>query len=202
MKCIYHPDKDAIVQCSRCRSPLCEQCAIPEGNESFICRRCAALKAGQDAHEASKDACEEINQHLEEKEYKRQIEEAKKKRLPYLMRLALISLAVGIIIVNLFLYFGSSIPELKEFTASEQPVVTAIIIDEAIRDYAEDHGGNFPQRLDELLGKYISPDVVMPKDLEDFHYRRISPNSYELWPEKIDDDMIQDLVFTEERPEP
>lgn len=111
----------------------------------------------------------------------------------------LIPISVGIVIgiVALFLYFRSSITELKEFTPSEQPVVTAIIIDEAIRDYAEDHNGIFPQRLDELVGRYISPDVITPRDLEDFAYRRISPNSYELWPEKIDDEMIQDFVFTE-----
>lgn len=100
-------------------------------------------------------------------------------------------------IVELFLYFGSSIPELEEFIASEQPAVTATIIDEAVRDYAEDNDGVFPQRLDELLGKYISPDEITPRDLKDFQYRRISPHSYELWPEKIDDEMIQDLVFTE-----
>ncbi len=111
----------------------------------------------------------------------------------------LIPISVGIVIgiVGLFLYFRPNITELKKFTPSEQPVVTAIIIDEAIRDYAEDHNGIFPQRLDELLGRHISPDVITSRDLEDFHYRRISPNSYELWPEKIDDEMIQDLVFTE-----
>lgn len=96
-----------------------------------------------------------------------------------------------------FLYFGSSIPKLEEFIPSEQPLVTAVIIDEAVRDYAEDHGGNFPRRLGELLGKYISPDEITPRDLEDFHYRRISPRSYELRPKKIDDEMVEDLTFTE-----
>ncbi len=47
-------------------------------------------------------------------------------------------------IVELFLYFGSSIPELEEFIASEQPAVTATIMDEAVRDYAEDNDGVFP----------------------------------------------------------
>jgi len=124
-------------------------------------------------------------------------EEAKRMKRVYRRNLIPISVGIVIGIVALFLYFRSSIPELKEFTPSEQPVVTAIIIDEAIRDYAEDHNGIFPQRLDELLGRYISPDVMTPRDLEDFDYRRISPNSYELWPEKIDDEMIQDFVFTE-----
>jgi len=128
-------------------------------------------------------------------------EKAKKKKRIYRGILIPISLGVVIAIVQVFLYFGFTIPGGEEFTPSEQPVVTAIIIDEAIRDYAGDHGGNFPQRLDELLGRYISPDVITPRDLEDFHYRSISPRSYQLWPKKVDDEMIEDLTFTEGRAE-
>jgi len=194
MKCAYHPNKDATAHCSQCQKPLCEQCAIHEGHNSFICSRCAVLKSAQDAVEG-------IDQRLEEKKVKRQIQEAKRKKRP-LLRSILISLAVGIIIVNVFLYFRSTIPGFEEFIASQQRVVTAIIIDEAIQDYAEDSGGIFPQSLSELLGKYISADKITPNDLKDFRYRRISPHSYELRPKKMDDEMIEDLTFTEERPKP
>jgi len=124
-------------------------------------------------------------------------EEAKKRKRLYRRILIPICLGIVIGIVELFLYFGSSIPELEEFIPSEQPVVTAIFIDEAIRDYAEDHDRIFPQSLGELLGRYISPDVITPRDLEDFDYRRISPRSYQLRPKKVDDEMIEDFVFTE-----
>ena len=73
MKCAYHADKTATAECSQCRKPLCEQCAIPEGDGSFICSRCIALKAAQEAGEG-------IDRRLEEKESKKQEQEAKKKK--------------------------------------------------------------------------------------------------------------------------
>ena len=191
MKCINHPDKDATCQCLVCKTPLCDDCAIPVESGGFKCTNCTL-----------RTTVEEMNQIRREKHKGKELkrvdqEKAKKKKRLYRRILIPVSLGIVIAIVELFLYFGSSIPESEKFIASEQPVVTAILIDEAIRDYAEDHGGEFPQGLDELLGRYISPDVITPTDLEDFHYRRISPRSYELRPKKVDDEMIEDLTFTE-----
>ncbi|MCD6296531.1 MAG: hypothetical protein J7M30_05200 [Deltaproteobacteria bacterium] len=73
MKCAYHADKTATAECSQCRKPLCEQCAIPEGDGSFICSRCIALKAAQEAGEG-------IDRRVEEKESKKQEQEVKKKK--------------------------------------------------------------------------------------------------------------------------
>jgi hypothetical protein len=73
MQCAYHSDKTATAQCSQCRKPLCEQCAIPEGNGSFICSQCVAGKA-------AREAVEGIDRRIEEKESKRQKQEAKKKK--------------------------------------------------------------------------------------------------------------------------
>ena len=191
MKCINHPDKDATIQCLVCKTPLCDDCAIPVGSGGFKCTNCTL-----------RTTIEEMSQIRKEKRKGKEVkrvdqEEAKKRKRLYRRILIPICLGIVIGIVELFLYFGSSIPELEEFIASEQPAVTATIIDEAVRDYAEDNDGVFPQRLDALLGKYISPDEITPRDLEDFHYRRISPRSYQLRPKKVDDEMIEDFVFTE-----
>jgi len=191
MKCINHPDKDAITQCLVCKTPLCEECAIPVESGGFKCTNCTLRTTIQEMSQMRQER-------LKGKEIRRvDEEEAKKKKRLYRRILIPISIGVVIAIAQVFLYFGSSIPELEKFVASQQPLVTAIIIDEAIRDYAEDHGGTFPQSLGEVLGRYISPDVITPRDLEDFHYKRISPRSYELRPKKVDDEMIEDLTFTE-----
>ena len=73
MKCAYHPDKNAQAECSQCKKPLCEQCAIPEGDGSFICSRCVALKA-------AREAVEGIDRRVEKKETKKQEQEAKKRK--------------------------------------------------------------------------------------------------------------------------
>lgn len=73
MKCSFHPNTEAATQCSQCKKPLCDQCAISKGNNSYICSRCVALKA-------ARDAVEGIDQRLEDKESEAQLEEARKKK--------------------------------------------------------------------------------------------------------------------------
>lgn len=109
----------------------------------------------------------------------------------------LISLAVVIVLVNVFLCYRPNIPKEEEFIPSEHPVAAAVIIDRAIQDYSKDHEGRIPQRLDELLGKYMPPEWITPGDLEGFSYSRISPYSYELRAEKPDNETIPDVTFTE-----
>ncbi|MBW1702469.1 MAG: hypothetical protein JRJ69_01930 [Deltaproteobacteria bacterium] len=110
MKCVYHPDKDAIAQCSQCKKPLCVQCAIREGAETFICSRCAALKASQ-------DAVQDVEQRIEEKESKSRDREEKKKRKSRLWiaaQLIILFVCVSIVVVQA--------PKLiSAFTEKEKP---------------------------------------------------------------------------------
>ncbi len=110
MKCAYHPDKDATAQCSRCKKPLCDQCAIHEGGNAFICSRCAALKASQ-------EAIQDLDQRIKEKEVKRQAGEEKKKRKNRLWiaaQLIILLVCVFIIVVQ--------VPKLiSAFTEKEKP---------------------------------------------------------------------------------
>ncbi len=73
MKCAYHPNKEATVQCSQCKKYLCDECSLSDGEKSVVCSRCAALKAAQ-------DAVYDVDQQIEEKETRIETEELKKKR--------------------------------------------------------------------------------------------------------------------------
>jgi len=155
MKCIYHPDKDAIAQCSRCRSPLCEQCAIPEGNESFICSRCAALKAGQDAHEASKDACEEIDECMGQKEIKRQIQEARKRRKS---RIWLVS--QWIILLACLSIIAIQVPKLISSFEEEKPIRYGTYSTDAKTDQCIKNLWHISRLIQE--GRLPGKDIVCP----------------------------------------
>ncbi len=61
MKCAYHPNKEATVQCSQCKKYLCDECSLSDGEKSVVCSMCAALKAAQ-------DAVYDVDQQIEEKE--------------------------------------------------------------------------------------------------------------------------------------
>ena len=53
MKCIYHPDEEAVVTCGNCGCALCRECEshalfrTNNGNGQALCKRCS-LKAAQD----------------------------------------------------------------------------------------------------------------------------------------------------------
>jgi len=149
------------------------------------------------ARRAAEEATEEMNQRIEEKEIERQIQEAKRKRRPYLLCLTVIFLVLLPIIVSLFFYFRAFMPGCEEFIPSKHLAVTTIILDQLIRDYSKDHERRVPQRLEQILGEHLLPEHIKPGDLEYFHYRRISPYSYELMPKRLEGELILDLVLTE-----
>jgi hypothetical protein len=190
MKCAYDPDRDAIAKCSYCNKLLCVQCAIPEGENSFICSRCAALRAAQDVVQG-------IDQREEEKESIRQIREARKQRSPYLKRLILVSSILGAMVIGLNLHLRAALPKWEKSALPQHPVVIAIILDQAIRDYSEDHNGEIPHSLYELLDHYISSEEIVPGELDNFYYSRISPHSYELRPKKFNDKDAMEIILTE-----
>ena len=191
MKCAYHPDKDATAKCSHCKKPLCGQCAIPGGDNSFICSRCVAV-------EAAREVTQDTHERLEDREIKRQLQQEKKKKRAKTIRIIFLSLAMLTMIANVILYFGNAIPGEEQFIPSEYPIATTIIIDQAIRDYSKDNEGKIPQELDELLGRYIPVQGIAPQDLEGVSYRRISPHSFELYPKKSGEEPIPSHIFTEE----
>jgi hypothetical protein len=189
MNCYYHPDREAKVQCSNCNQPLCDQCII-QHNGAPVCSRCIAILAAQ-------DATEQIDERLAEKEFKREIKKAKKKKNPYLFIFIPVSLVLGIALISLNLYFKATIPFPKESTLPENPLVTMILLDQAILDYIKDHGGEVPQTLDEVAGIYISTEETARRDLTLFDYKKVPPDSYELKPKDTSDETIADFVFTE-----
>jgi hypothetical protein len=163
---------------------------MPGSGDTAICGACVAVQAAQDVGL-------EAQQREDEKEHKILEREADKKRRQLKVRLAFMSLALAVVIVNLIAYFGSSIPVVETFIPSEDPVATAMIIDEAIRDYSKEHEGAFPYGLNELLGKYMSAEAITSSDLKDFYYVRTAADSYKLWPKKPYSELTPDLVFTE-----
>jgi len=73
MNCKYHPDRKTDLKCSHCREPLCDQCALPQANGTFMCSRCIALAAAQDVTDG-------IESRIQGRERNEEIQEARVKR--------------------------------------------------------------------------------------------------------------------------
>ncbi len=46
-KCVQHPNLDAVYACGRCHKLICDTCAFPQVDGSFICPECATIPDGQ-----------------------------------------------------------------------------------------------------------------------------------------------------------
>lgn len=192
MKCSYHPGKEAVTKCSQCQKPLCDECAASVIDKVVVCSRCAILVAAQDASLG-------VDERREEREDKRQAMEAKRKRKSHTLLLVVISIAVAVLAANLYLYLKSpDIPDARQFDPFENLVLTADLINDALRDYANDHDGKFPAKLDDIPGKYMPSEKITSSVLEKFSYTRSSPHSYELRLKDSVGGTDSDFVFTEE----
>ena len=190
MKCTYHPHKDAIAKCSQCDKPLCGECAGSGKDDKVVCSRCAILAAAQDASLG-------IDERGEEREEKRQAMKAKAKRKSRALLLVVISLAAAVLAANLYFYLKVNVPDVKEFEPYKDLILTAYFINDAIMDYANDHGGKFPKKLNDIPEKYLPSDKITSSVFEKFSYTRSSPNSYELRVRDPVGGADSKLVFTE-----
>lgn len=190
MKCTYHPEKDAVAKCDRCQKPLCEECGDRKSNDTVLCSRCAALAAAQDAANGEDDR--------QVKHEEKKSETAKKGKKPHVAMIVIIILAVIVLLANIYMYLGPKAPDAVGFDPYEDPVLTADLINDGIEDYAQDHGGQFPGNLADLLGKYIPYEKITPSVLEMFSYRRFSPLSYELRFKDANNVEFSDIVFGKE----
>ena len=190
MKCAYHPEKEAVGNCGRCRKPLCEECGGQKGGANALCSRCTALSA---AHDAANGEDERQLKHEEKK-----TEAVKKDKNPHVAMVVIIILAVFVLLANVYMYMGPDVPDVAEFDPHQYPLLTADLINDGIEDYAADHGGQFPGNLTALLGKYIPYEKITPSVLDMFSYRRFTPTSYELRFKDENNVEFADIVFGKE----
>ncbi|MBW2354264.1 MAG: B-box zinc finger protein [Deltaproteobacteria bacterium] len=191
MKCAYHSQREAVTRCSRCDKPLCEECAPFNKEGKVVCSRCAILDA---AHDASVG----VDERREEREEKRLSIEAKARRKSRVLMLAVLVLTVIVLAGNFYFYLKVKAPAVKEFDPYEEMVITADLINEALMDYAGDHGGKFPERLLDIPAKYMPSEKITPSVLERFSYTRLSPESYELRVKDPKGEWDSQIIFTEE----
>jgi hypothetical protein len=187
MKCDYHPDKEAVGNCCACRKPLCAECGQKTEGTDIICSRCAALSAATAAATG-------VDERKLEQEV-RKAEAARKGKKPHVAMIVVIILAVVVLLANLYMYMGPDVPEIDQFNPDQHPLLTADLINDGIRDYAKEHGGQFPTNLNELLKEYIPYEKITPSVLDRFSYQRFSPTSYELRFRDAKNQEFSDIVF-------
>jgi len=112
--------------------------------------------------------------------------------------IVIVILAVLVLLANVYMYVGPTVPDVAQFDPYQDPLLTADIINDGIEDYAKDHGGKFPGELTDLRGKDIPYEAITSSVLDMFSYSRPSPTSYALRFKDSDNKEFSDIVFGKE----
>ena len=191
MKCENHSDRIAAQRCQNCSTPLCDQCAINMENGSVMCDRCSLLSILKQQHQESQDKL------LAKKEYRLRIAE-KNKRQVFIRKTVLYTFVLVVAFVSLRAFHQRNMPKNEEINLSEHTDVMLYILDQAINDFIQDSSGELPNRLTDLIGRYLPAKKVGRHTLAKFSYEKGTPPSYRLQLKRNIDDPMAGMVFTDE----
>lgn len=195
MKCDNHPDRYATTKCLSCNASLCDECTVPLDDGRLMCDRCSLLTILQERHKKAREK-------LKTKKQERDLNAAHKKRLGYIRKWAPIFGVLIIVLIGAYYYLKIPIIESQAIDLEQHPDAMMLVMDQAIRDYAEDNAGYLPNTLGELIGKYLPSEKFKLKHVNRFVYIRKSDNSYRIWPKQQKSSPIPDLILTEKGLEP
>ncbi len=195
MKCDNHPDRYATTKCLSCGTPLCDACTVPLDDGRLMCDRCSLLTILQARHQ-------EAREKLQAKKRDRDLGAAHKKRLGYIRKWAPIFGVLIIVLIGANYYLNIPIIESQVIDLEKHPDAMMLVLDQAVRDYADDNEGYLPNALGELIGKYLPPEKIKLKHVNRFIYVRKSDNEYRIWPKQQKSSPISDLIVTEKGLEP
>ena len=191
MKCENHSDRIASQSCQNCNTSLCDPCAIYMENGSVMCDRCSLLAILKQQHQGTEDKL------FAKKEYRLKVTE-KRKRQDFIRKTVLYTFVLVVAFVSLRVFHQLNMPKNEEINLSEHTDVMLYILDQAIHDYIQDNSGELPNRLADLIGRYLPAEKVDRRTLAGFSYEKGTPPSYRLRLKPNIDDPMAGIVFTDE----
>lgn len=169
MKCKYHPEREGELFCTGCNVPLCKECAEDAGSGKYYCFQCAMLHSVSEVGTSIIDKRgEAARKKLKEKE----------KWGPF--RYFIISASVLILVMwGIILFGGQKAPHRTAGIATKGRVLL-FMVNGALKRYAHYEGNKYPEKLSNLIPKYLS----LRKDeifyLDKLSYKRVSEKEYKL----------------------
>ena len=191
MKCENHSDRIADHHCLSCNAPLCDPCAIYMENGTIMCDRCSLLAILKQQHQGTEDKL------FAKKEYRLKVTE-KRKRQDFIRKTVLYTFVLVVAFVSLRVFHQLNTPKNEEINLSEHTDVMLYILDQAINDYIQDNSGELPNRLADLIGRYLPAEKVDRRTLAGFSYKKGTPPSYRLRLKPNIGDPMAGMVFTDE----
>jgi hypothetical protein len=163
MRCYFHPEHDALYECTICKKAICGDCMRFDEADNVICPACTMENILEIADDDHRTFLEERQRHQE-----RMRENRSKPSMFALVNPLLVVALIALIGLNFFLrhYIGRAgepaLFEPKKFAAVADPALEMTFITSRLFSYAQDHGGKYPAHLSELFPGYLeaTPNIL------------------------------------------
>jgi hypothetical protein len=170
MQCKHHPDREATQYCASCGIPLCDDCAEEQKSGKYLCFQCAMVQSVSEVGTSLKDK--------RQRSAKKKVEKEKKHWGAFQYFL----IASGVLFLSMWGYIifgGQELPS-SQTDFINQPRVLLFMVDGAIKRYAHYENDKYPEKLTDLIPKYLPLSKADLAHLNLLSYRRDGQTGYRL----------------------
>ncbi len=170
MQCKHHPDREAKQYCASCGIPLCDDCAEEQKSGKYFCFKCAMVQSVSEVGTSLKDKRERSAKKKDEKG---------KKRWGAFKYFLIFS---GVLILSMwgFILFGGQEIPANRVDFSNQPRILLFMVDGALKRCAHYEENQYPEKLTDLVPKYLKLASVDLVRLNSLSYQRDDKLGYRL----------------------
>ncbi|MDP8224987.1 MAG: B-box zinc finger protein [Candidatus Lernaella stagnicola] len=164
MKCYFHPEEDAIYECTSCRKAICGDCMRFDDEDNVVCPACTLEYAVDIADEDQAAYLEKRHRAIEQRERRKR---AKQSRIAMINPFFVVAI---ILLVALHIFFRHYVGRAGQpavfdpaaFAKQGDPALELSYIAAKLFAYAEDHDGEFPEKIKALYPNYLEapPNVL------------------------------------------
>jgi hypothetical protein len=170
MKCKNHPKVDAEQFCSSCGIPICRDCIEEPSPGQYFCFQCAMLQTVSTAGTSLIDQRARSDQ--------KKFAQKKKPWGPFQYFLILSSVLIAVM-WGVIIFGGQKSPGQKiDFAGQER--VFLFMVDSSIKRYAHYQGNRYPDKLTDLVPKYLRLSNQDMPQLNRFIYIKDPKTGYQL----------------------
>ena len=159
MQCKYHLDRTAEFSCATCRAPLCDECAEEAEPGQYLCFQCAMIQS-----------VSAVGTSIRERREQEGKSRKKRKRWGPFRYFLIVSSVLIVVMWGVILFGGHKPPpRMAAIDLARKGRVLLFMVDGAIKRYAHYEDNRYPEKLTDLVPKYLSL-----RDNEIFYLKKLS----------------------------
>ena len=162
MKCKNHPDREATHFCASCGIPICDSCAEEPNPDQFLCFQCAMLQTVSIVGTSIVDKRDKVSE--------KKLEKKKKPWGPFQYFVVVCSVLIAVM-WGVIIFGGPEKSPGKKIDFERQGRVFLFMVNSSIKRYYFYEGDKYPEKLTELVPKYLPISEEHLPELNRLNYK-------------------------------